>query len=487
MGKVINGLHLNSWLKKRYKMIIRQAMLFFVMMGFTCTPVMAQGQKNPVESYIANFYAMLNNLGDASSNMEERSYFREELMTNFFDEEESMLWNDLRPGGTKYIRAREYLNNLIIDHPRGISFEFGDLTKGPIESTEQGFKMVVSLRHRALPAGGNPIVSRIKLVLAIKSIATSTISARIKSMDEYAGDNPDRPLAPTGEVGLSDGMVYVAGGVFEMGSSSGEDNEVPVHSVTLSSYYLARYEVTLGEFKKFVTATGYVTDAERKGGSYFWNGKWELKSGVNWRHDALGVERGSGEANHPVIHVSWNDAVAYCNWRSREAGLREVYQIAGSEVKADWSANGYRLPTEAEWEYAARSRGKAYTYAWGNGSPNGNVADETAKKTYSNWQVFEGFTDGYVHTSPVGKFSQGELGLYDMTGNVWEWCWDWYGAYSSGTQTDPKGPGTGTNRVGRGGSWGSNVRNCRVSYRNDSVPTYRFINIGFRLARSSNQ
>ena len=286
-------------------------------------------------------------------------------------------------------------------------------------------------------------------------------------------------------------MVRIEGGWFEMGDTfgDGESDEKPVHRVRVSTFLMDKNELSVGEFRKFIEATGYRTDAEKEGSSYVItsSGGWESKTGVNWRHDARGNVRPGSENNHPVIHVSWNDAVAYCNWRSKQEGLRPVYTISGSSVSADWSANGYRLPTEAEWEYAARSGGKEYKYAWGNGSPKGNIGDETARKTYSDWSVvWSGYSDGYVHTAPVGSFPQGDLGLNDMTGNVWEWCWDWYGSsyYGSSPSEDPKGPSSGSRRVLRGGSWSYGPALVRAARRGRGTPSYRDYYIGFRLSRT---
>jgi formylglycine-generating enzyme required for sulfatase activity len=282
-------------------------------------------------------------------------------------------------------------------------------------------------------------------------------------------------------------MVFVEGGTFQMGSTEGDSDEKPVHSVTVSDFYIGRFEVTVEAFSEFVQATDYRTDAEKKGGSYLWeNSEWTLKAGINWRFDAAGKQRPASEYNHPVLHVSWNDAVAYCNWLSQQHRYEPVYTINGDQVTANWDADGYRLPTEAEWEFAARSRGKNYKYAWGNDQPNGNIADQTTKQTYDGWTIWEGYTDGYVHTAPVGRFEQGDLGLSDMTGNVWEWCWDWYDSdyYDNSPSRNPHGPSTGSGRVLRGGSWYIRPANLRCAYRGNSSPDSRSLDIGFRLTRA---
>ncbi|MDD5766447.1 MAG: SUMF1/EgtB/PvdO family nonheme iron enzyme [Candidatus Marinimicrobia bacterium] len=269
-------------------------------------------------------------------------------------------------------------------------------------------------------------------------------------------------------------MIFVKGGTFQMGSNDGEDDEKPVHTITVSDFWIGKYEVTVAEFEKFISETGYQTDAEKGDGSNFWTGStWEKKAGVNWRCDAQGNVRRSSELNHPVIHVSWNDAVAYCDWLSRKTGRI------------------YRLPTEAEWEYAARSGGKNYKYAWGNFGPEGklggNVADESAKKALGWSGTWEGYDDGYVYTAPVGFFEPNELGLYDMTGNVWEWCADWYDAkyYKKSPQNDPQGPSSGDSRVLRGGSWGDGPIYVRCAFRVGSNPGFRNNGSGFRFVRTN--
>lgn len=255
-------------------------------------------------------------------------------------------------------------------------------------------------------------------------------------------------------------MIFVEGGTFQMGSSDSDagSNETP-HAVTVDDFYLHRFEVTFEEYDQFCEATN---------------------------RDKPGDE-GWGRGKRPVINVAWHDAVAYCNWKSKEVGLQPVYRINGTSVSADWNADGYRLPTEAEWEFAARSRGKDYKYAWGNGKPNGNIADESAKKENSGWTIWEGYEDGYAGTAPVGMFEQGTLGFSDLTGNVWEWCWDWYDSdyYQNSPSRNPRGPSTGSPRVFRGGGWDNRPQGCRAAYRDYWGPARRDGGVGFRLAHSS--
>jgi formylglycine-generating enzyme required for sulfatase activity len=245
-------------------------------------------------------------------------------------------------------------------------------------------------------------------------------------------------------------LVLVAGGTFSMGDTDGggESNEKPVHQVTVSSFYMARTEVTQKEFGAVM--------------------------GIN-----PSQHRGD---DRPVENVTWYDAVAFCNEKSRREGLRQVYSISGiqkngdgtintAEVSADWRATGYRLPTEAEWEYAAKGGTKSRGYQYSGGNDLAPIAWHGAN------------SNGETH--PVGTKQPNELGLFDMSGNVWEWCWDWYGAYAEGSQTDPHGPAEGSLRVGRGGAWRSPAERERTALRfNNYPPAHRSLLLGFRPVRT---
>jgi formylglycine-generating enzyme required for sulfatase activity len=183
--------------------------------------------------------------------------------------------------------------------------------------------------------------------------------------------------------------------------------------------------------------------------------------------------RGMGDA-YPVYNVSWYDAVAYANGLSERDGLKPCYTISGTDVTCDWSADGWRLPTEAEWEYAARggSMSKGYTYA------GSNDVNAVAWILPNSW----------ASTRPVGTKAPNELGLYDMSGNVWEWVWDSYGAYASGSQTDPRGAASGPSWADRGGGWSAGAEGARAANRGcDSDPAHRDGDLGFRLVRPGSQ
>ena len=298
--------------------------------------------------------------------------------------------------------------------------------------------------------------------ISIKEGETLTVNEKLVS--QQTTDNRQQASGNAGGNetftvnGVSFTMIKVEGGTFRMGATSeqgsdADSDEKPVHSVTLSDYYIGETEVTVGLFRKFIKETGYRTDADKKGGSYIWNGsEWVLTSGLNWQCDVNGKIRSASEDNHPVIHVSWNDANEFCEWLNNKTG------------------KNFRLPTEAEWEYAARGGNKSKGYKYSGSNTIGNVA----------WYWYNSSSA----THNVKTKSPNELGIYDMSGNVFEWCEDWYGNYSSGSQTNPTGPSTGYSRVLRGGSWYSSAKICRVSYRYDYFPDYRSYYIGFRLVLS---
>jgi sulfatase modifying factor 1 len=311
------------------------------------------------------------------------------------------------------------------------------------------------------------------LVIYLEWPETDSPVRKPASVSEFLqpGTEPDRKVDGMMDTSFMDpvtGMefVLVRGGAFEMGDTfgDGEEDEGPVHEVEVNDFYMGKYEVRVKEFRKFVESTGYKTEGERGGGIFTWTGsKWDWDSTKSWRNPGFAQ---TGE--HPVVGVSHNDVMEYIRWLNKKSG------------------KNYRLPTEAEWEYAARSGGKKCKYSWGNGSPSGNIADETLKKQYTGCTIWEGYNDGYVFTAPVGQFKANELGLHDMNGNVWEWCQDWYEDtyYRYSPRDNPKGPDSGSRRVMRGGSWADTPRFVRTSNRDSYEPTFRFYVIGFRLVLS---
>ena len=245
-------------------------------------------------------------------------------------------------------------------------------------------------------------------------------------------------------------FVYIPPGSFMMGSpsnESGRDSDEKQHEVTLTEgFYMQTTEVTVGQWREFVRSTGFKTDGEKQGWSWAYNGsKWEKKKGAYWDNPGF-----SQNANQPVTCISWNDVQAFVRWLSQKDGTN------------------YSLPTEAEWEYACRA-GSTSRFCFGS---RDNKLGQYA------W-----YGDNFSgKTHPVASKKPNAWGLYDMHGNVWEWCQDWYGDYPSGSVTNPTGPSSGTYRVGRGGGWNGTARNCRSGIRYRFRPGDRDADLGFRLA-----
>jgi len=266
-------------------------------------------------------------------------------------------------------------------------------------------------------------------------------------------------------------MALIPAGSFTMGDSLDGISDAPQVTVNVSAFFMGKNEVTKALWDEVRT--------------------WGASNG----YTDLAV--GAGKAtNHPVQTVNWWDVIKWCNARSQKEGLTPVYTVSGAVMKtgttapvANWSANGYRLPTEAEWEKAARGGLSGKRFPWG----------DTISHSQANYYASSGtsydlsgsvnnyhpsYATGSAYTSPVGSFAANAYGLHDMAGNVWEWCWDWYDSYSNGA-TDPRGANSGSFRVFRGGGWGSNANYCRVAYRINHVPSVQSYDFGFRVARSS--
>ncbi len=248
-------------------------------------------------------------------------------------------------------------------------------------------------------------------------------------------------------------MVLVAGGSFNMGTDSLRDTERPVHQVSVDSFYISRYETTISLFSRFICSTGYMTDAQRdgKGSVIFVKGGFDLAKNVTWTYDEEGMPRSIGDTSYPVLHVSWYDADTFCKWLSHATGEH------------------YRLPSEAEWEYAARGgrNTKGYIYS------GGDDADRVA------WYG----PDAHMHVHPVGLMLPNELGLYDMSGNAWEWCSDLYARYDTPAHH-------GEERISRGGCYLSGISDtlnskneCQVAFRGKDDPGVRACDGSFRIVR----
>ncbi|MGD9487752.1 MAG: formylglycine-generating enzyme family protein [Calditrichaceae bacterium] len=272
------------------------------------------------------------------------------------------------------------------------------------------------------------------LFLPILMLVSCTVSLDLFRMNEH---NPEKEKITGTNRGREsqavEGMSYIPGGLFEMGSTE-KSNESPVHSVYLNPFYMDTHEVTVSQFREYCIATGSKMPVQPE-----WN-----------------------KENHPVVNVTWGQANDYAKWV------------------------GKRLPTEAEWEFAARAAGNIREDTSDKTSQYrrnfGNVADETMKKVKFFYPVVEGYYDGYINSAPVGSFVPNGFGLYDMIGNVTEWCADWYEEkyFNTANQQNPKGADQGRYKVIRGSSWNRSGDYLRVTYRTWFDPTCQFDFLGFR-------
>lgn len=337
---------------------------------------------------------------------------------------------------------------------------------------------------------------RFSFILAsIAAIALfASITARSVSVGISAKSRSERHIP--------EGMVLIPGGVFNMGLAESHADEAPVHEVKLAPFLLDRYEVTNRQFAAFVEATGYVTQAERDGHAWSYlkgASDFQAVAGASWRHPEGRESSIADRMDHPVVCVSWEDAAAYASWA------------------------GKRLPTEAEWEYAARSGSVQHFKAAFNTSKasaanhqhlsNGstkhdpspsaknhrlaydhrpaasaeNYAYVQANFWQGTWPIDNQLLDEFYYTAPVGRFAPNAWELHDMLGNVWEWTADWYASdyYQHSPVKNPTGPLAGENRVARGGSWFCSANYCgayNTSFRGASPPDQAFNNVGFRCA-----
>lgn len=324
---------------------------------------------------------------------------------------------------------------------------------------------------------------------------TTTAAASAKARTVARTGPPQKPVAPALALAehavpaagapdvapLPEGMVLIPAGSFIMGDTIGGGwvNECPTHRVTLAAFYLEQNEVTKARWDEVYA--------------------WAL--GHGYRFD----DPGRGKApNHPVQTVNWYDVVKWCNARSEHEGRvpayytnaarTTVYRTGRVDVQANWVnwTAGYRLPTEAEWERAARGGARGRRFPWGD-----TISQTQANYDSSSYYRYDvspsrGFDPLYrvgefPYTSPVGSFAPNGYGLYDLIGNVWEWCWDWYGDYSNKAQTDPRGPASGPGRLVRGGSWNTYAWYCRLANRDYYRPALRDYDYGFRCVLPADQ
>jgi len=319
-------------------------------------------------------------------------------------------------------------------------------------------RLTFNLRPIIANAHLDAMTGRFRWTPALRHIGERTFMVTVRDDAQpplFDTGNVTVVVRPPNEVITKSGvkLVKIPGGVFRMGRREGDatlkrdfdlkevkayENERPLHTVKISrDFYVGQTEVTVAQFRGFIKATNYRTSAERYGGSkVFADG-----SGTNMKMDKNASWKNPGFRqmdNHPVVHVSWNDAMAFCNWLSKVEGIR------------------FRLPTEAEWEYFCRAG--TNTRFWFGNDPNdlvkyANVRDASFHGAHSSWGGALPGNDGFANTAPVASFQSNPFGLYDVHGNVWEWCQDWDGREyrSDRSEMDPQGPAAGKLRIARGG------------------------------------
>jgi len=316
--------------------------------------------------------------------------------------------------------------------------------------------------------------------------------------------NSNIPI-PLDTTQIEENMILIKGGEYKMGDLFGKEknpqrkDERPVHDVFVGDFVISKLEVSNVDFVTFLNDISDKLDVSSEGKLKY---KGHVIFDLQCTNCKVSIERISnnsgkfevakGFERHPIVLVSWYGAIYYCNWYSKKNGLNPVYKINQNGVVADWEVNGFRLPTEAEWEYAAKGGGKDIQFAWGNEyKPFANIADEERNNLSEDDIInyWKNYNDGYSTTSPVSTFAQGEFRINNMTGNVWEWCWDWYNAsyygrsINSQNPKNPKGPNKGNEKSLRGSSWNSAPGTQRVSKRFKASPNQCSNSIGFRMVR----
>lgn len=316
-----------------------------------------------------------------------------------------------------------------------------------------------------------------------KTSRTNTKRKYVKEADtvNVDGSDTDKWAVVESPFARTNQMIYLEGGTFTMGTDDPQippDGESPARQVSIDAFYLDVYEVSNAEFELFVNDTGYKTESEQFGDSFVLemmiskevkdqidkavaSAPWWLPvKGADWRHPFGPDTNLTGKMDHPVIHVSWNDALAFCKWA------------------------GKTLPTEAEWEYAARGGLKNRLFPWGN---------KLLPKDEHRMNIWQGKfptenlgADGYVGTAPVTAFPPNKFGLYNTVGNVWEWVQDWWAIrHQKGPLQNPTGPQTGRDKVKKGGSYMCHKSYCyryRCAARSQNTPDSSASNLGFRCA-----
>ncbi len=293
-------------------------------------------------------------------------------------------------------------------------------------------------------------------IKTLKNIRTGSHTVKVKTDNETKTEYVTVQKNSTSSVSFyftpntitEDNMVFVQGGTFRMGSDDGKSDEKPIHSVTVSDFYIGKYEVTNREFIEFLNTKKVSSNGSYSGNEYIDMDNEDCAIGYSNEKFYFKGSQYANDVDCPVIAVTWYGADAYCKWK------------------------GGRLPTEAEWEYAARGRNRSGECAFSGSNNIGDVA----------WYKDNPGSEA----QKVGTKHPNELGIYDMSGNVWEWCSDWYDKnyYSKSSTNNPTGPGSGAFHVLRGGGWTDFAYHCRVAFRGDGSPNSSNVDIGFRFVRA---
>jgi formylglycine-generating enzyme required for sulfatase activity len=313
---------------------------------------------------------------------------------------------------------------------------------------------------------------RRQFVSALLLAVCVAVSGRSALASPDSSNAPEEEAAPSAKAPAK--MCLIPAGPFTMGDSLDHDDaSLPLHKPSVSAFYMDKHGVTKAEWDKVYN--------------------WALQHGYSF--DNAGAAARGGD--HPVQMVSWFDSVKWCNARSEKEGKSPAYYTDAAHTKVfrtgtntlssacvNWNA-GYRLPTEAEWEKAARGGLEGKRFPWGDTihPQRANYFADPASNPYD----MSDRKGTYRGTTPAGYFPPNGYGLQDVAGNVWEWCWDWRGPYSEAGQTDPRGPESGTGRILRGGSWDNAANNCRVAVRSSNNPIGRSVRIGFRCVLPGSQ
>ena len=356
-----------------------------------------------------------------------------------------------------------------------LAFTVGDAQTAAGSLTVSGSSSNTTLVPNAnIVFGGSGANRTVTVTPASSQTGTATITVTVSDGSLSASDT----FLLTVNSAVPTGFALIPQGAFTMGDSLDGLSDAPTRTVTLDAFYMGKYEVTKAEWDEVRT--------------------WGLSNGYS------DLAAGSGKAsNHPVQTITWYMMVKWCNARSQKEGLTPAYytndaqttiyktgsvNVTNAQVK--WSASGYRLPTEAEWEKAARGGLSGKRFPWGdtishsqaNYYASSSISYDSSGSVNNYHPTYA--TGSMPYTSPVGAFAANGYGLFDMAGNVWERCWDWYGTYAAGSQTNPRGTTSGTSRVCRGGGWNDNAADSRVAYRIHRDPTITYIHFGFRVLRS---